>query len=60
MHVSRSDPDFSINTFQPSPDMRALPALGIHCFLNNMKIDRICGKRETNGSENLLEIIEYC
>jgi len=61
MHVSRSDPDFSVITFQLLPDMRATtPALGIPCLLNNLKIDRICGMKETNGSENPLEIAHYC
>jgi hypothetical protein len=60
MHVSRSDPDCSIITFQPLPDMRALMlALGIPCFLNNPKIDMICGMKEMNGCGNLLEIIVY-
>lgn len=57
MHVSRSDPDFSIITFQPLPDMQAtLPALGIHCFLNNLKIDMICGMKETNDSRRRLRV----
>jgi hypothetical protein len=61
MHVSRSDPDFSILTFRSLPDMRAtMPASGIHCFLNNLKIDMICGMKEANGSKNILEIIKYC
>jgi type IV secretory pathway TraG/TraD family ATPase VirD4 len=60
MHVSRSDPDFSIMTFQSLPAMRVkMPALGIHSFLNNLKIDMIYGMKETNGYEYLSEIINY-
>jgi hypothetical protein len=57
MHVSRSDRDFSIITFQPLPDLRVTwLACGIHSFLNNLKIDMICGMKEASGSENPLEI----
>jgi hypothetical protein len=58
MHVSRSDPDFSIIIFQPLHDLQAtMPALGLPCFLNNLKIDMIYGMKETGGLKNLLEII---
>lgn len=60
MHVSRSDPDFSIITFQPLSDMRAtMPVLEIPCFPNNLKIDMICRMKKMNGSENLSGIITY-
>ena len=61
MHASRSDPDFSIFTFQPLPDIRVTsPAWGIYSFLDNLKIGMICGMKEVNGSGNLLEITYYC
>jgi hypothetical protein len=61
MHVSRSDPDFSIIIFQPLLDMRVtMLASVIHCFLDNLKIDMICGMKETNGSGYPLRITHYC